>query len=156
MSTSNPSADPRVSAPHSSSISIASPTHPVLIGYLFWIFGIFGAHRFYFGKPLTGALWFFTLGLVGIGWIVDLFLIPAMAKDAEASFDAGPVDYTIAWLLLTFLGLFGAHRFYMNRIITGALYLFTGGVFGLGIIYDFVMLNEQVHQMNVRGERPLL
>ena len=41
----------------------SAPTHPVVVGYLFWILGFFGAHRFYFGKPLTGALWFFTLGL---------------------------------------------------------------------------------------------
>ena len=50
-------------------------THSKLIGYLLWIFGFTGAHRFYYGKPLTGTLWFFTCGLFLIGWIVDLFLI---------------------------------------------------------------------------------
>ncbi|MEC8719654.1 MAG: NINE protein, partial [Verrucomicrobiota bacterium] len=33
-------------------------THSKLIGYLLWIVGFTGAHRFYFGKPLTGTLWF--------------------------------------------------------------------------------------------------
>ena len=40
-----------------------APSHPRLIGYLFWLVGFSGLHRFYFGKPLTGAIWFFTGGL---------------------------------------------------------------------------------------------
>ena len=38
-------------------------THSTLIGYLLWIFGFLGSHRFYYGKPITGTIWFFTLGL---------------------------------------------------------------------------------------------
>lgn len=37
--------------------------------------GMFGFHRFYVGKNLTGLLYFFTLGLFGIGWLVDCVLI---------------------------------------------------------------------------------
>ena len=37
-------------------------THSKTIGYLLWIFGFLGAHRFYYGKPVTGTIWFFTLG----------------------------------------------------------------------------------------------
>jgi TM2 domain-containing membrane protein YozV len=40
-------------------------------------FGFTGAHRFYYGKPVTGTIWFFTFGLLGIGWLIDVFLIPA-------------------------------------------------------------------------------
>ena len=36
--------------------------HSKVIGYLLWIFGFLGAHRFYYGKPVTGTIWFFTLG----------------------------------------------------------------------------------------------
>eukprot|EP01026_Neomeris_dumetosa_P032457 TRINITY_DN25784_c0_g1_i4.p5 TRINITY_DN25784_c0_g1~~TRINITY_DN25784_c0_g1_i4.p5 ORF type:complete len:112 (+),score=5.45 TRINITY_DN25784_c0_g1_i4:206-541(+) len=50
-------------------------THSKLVGYLAWIFGIWGAHRFYYGKPVTGIIWFFTFGLFFIGWIIDFFLI---------------------------------------------------------------------------------
>ena len=46
-------------------------THSTLIGYLLWIFGFTGAHRFYFGRPISGIIWFFTLGLFGIGWLYD-------------------------------------------------------------------------------------
>ena len=28
-------------------------SHSLLVGYLLWIIGFTGAHRFYFGKPLT-------------------------------------------------------------------------------------------------------
>ncbi len=63
-------------------------THSKLIGYLLWIFGFLGAHRFYYGKPVTGTIWFFTFGLLFIGWIVDLFLIPAMDREADLRFTA--------------------------------------------------------------------
>ncbi|MEE0740907.1 MAG: TM2 domain-containing protein [Emergencia sp.] len=36
-------------------------------------FGIFGIHKFYEGRILMGLLYFFTLGLAGIGVVVDLF-----------------------------------------------------------------------------------
>lgn len=124
--------------------SRSQPTHPALIGYLFWVIGFTGAHRFYFGKPLTGALWFFTGGLFLIGWIVDVFLIPAMAEEAERRFRPREVDYSVAWVLLIFLGLFGIHRFYMGKIFTGVIYLLSGGLFGIGYIYDIATLNEQI------------
>lgn len=120
------------------------PSHPVVIGYIFWLLGFLGAHRFYFGKPLTGALWFFTGGLFLIGWIVDLFLIPDMAMQANQRFPIRRTDYSVAWLLLVFLGFFGVHRFYMGKFITGAIYLVTGGLFGVGYIYDILTLNEQI------------
>ena len=123
-------------------------THSTFVGYLLWLFGFTGAHRFYFGHTLTGILWFFTAGLCGIGWLVDLFLIPSMDRTADFRFRLGPVDYTVAWLLLTFLGAFGAHRFYMEKIGTGLIFLLTGGLFGLGILYDFCTLNEQVSEIN--------
>ncbi|OBX34102.1 TM2 domain protein [Halomonas elongata] len=82
-------------------------THSKLIGYLLWLFGFLGAHRFYYGKPVTGTIWFFTFGLLGIGWLIDLFLIPSMDRQADLRFQAGPINYSLAWLLLTFLGALG-------------------------------------------------
>ena len=123
-------------------------THELLIGYFLWIFGFFGAHRFYYGKQITGTIYFCTLGIFFIGWIIDLFLIPSMNRKADIRFFDGPVDYNIAWLLLTFLGAFGIHRMYIGKWITGILYLCTLGLLGVGIIYDFWTLNTQIHLIN--------
>ena len=126
----------------------APDTHSKLMGYLLWLFGFTGAHRFYYGKPVTGTIWFFTCGLLLIGWIVDLFLIPAMDRAADRRFAAGPINYSIAWLLLTFLGIFGLHRFYLGKWITGLLYLVTVGFLGLGILYDYWTLNSQISEQH--------
>ena len=123
-------------------------THSKFIGYLCWLFGFFGAHRFYYGKRITGTIWFFTLGLLGIGWIIDLILIPSMDNEADYRFEAGDLDYNIAWILLTFLGVFGVHRFYMGKWVTGLIYLLSGGIFGIGWLYDLWTLNQQVSDIN--------
>jgi len=51
--------------------------------YLLWflcLFGLCGIHRFYAGRWVTGILWTFTGGLLFIGQIIDLFLIPGMIE----------------------------------------------------------------------------
>lgn len=123
-------------------------THSVFVGYILWIFGFMGAHRFYYGRSASGTLYFFTLGLLGIGWLVDLFLIPGMDEAADQKYTEGRLDYTIAWVLLTFLGVLGFHRFYMGKWVSGILYLLTGGLFFAGILYDFWKLNELVDAEN--------
>ncbi|GLO11585.1 hypothetical protein PPUJ20028_01660 [Pseudomonas putida] len=123
-------------------------THSKTIGYLLWIFGFTGSHRFYYGKPITGTLWFCTFGLLGIGWLIDLFLIPSMDREADLRFQSGRIDYNIAWILLTFLGVFGLHRLYQGKWISAIVYFFTGGLFLLGVLYDFWTLNSQVSEVN--------
>ena len=126
----------------------APPTHSKVIGYLFWFFGFTGAHRFYYGRPVTGVIWLLTLGLLGIGWVVDMFLIPGMDDAANRRYQAGRYDYSVAWILQAFLGPLGIHRMYIGKIGTGLLWLFTGGLLGLGWLYDFCTLNEQVDARN--------
>ncbi len=126
----------------------ARDTHLKSMGYILWLFGFTGSHRFYYGKPVSGTIWFFTLGLLGIGWLIDLFLIPAMDRAADRRYQAGPVDYSLAWILLTFLGVFGIHRFYMGKWLSGIVWLLTGGLFFFGYLYDFWTLNEQIARAN--------
>ncbi len=123
-------------------------THLKSVGYILWLFGFTGSHRFYYGKPISGTIWFFTLGLLGIGWLIDLFLIPSMDRQADLRFRASRINYTVAWILLTFLGFLGIHRMYMGKWVTGLIYLLTGGVFALGYLYDFWTLNDQISVIN--------
>jgi hypothetical protein len=53
------------------------------IAYVLWLlggFGVLGLHRFYLGRWVSGLVWLFTGGLLGIGAIIDLFLIPGMVR----------------------------------------------------------------------------
>lgn len=40
---------------------------------LCFFLGFLGIHRFYLGYPALGVLYMLTLGLFGIGWLVDIF-----------------------------------------------------------------------------------
>jgi len=71
-----------------------------------------------------------------------------MDRSADRKYRAGSIDYTAAWILLTFLGVFGIHRMYMGKWITGIIYLLTGGLFGFGLLYDLWTLNGQVSESN--------
>lgn len=51
-----------------------------------------------------------------------------------------PRNKWVALVLCLFLGFFGAHKFYEGKIGMGVLYIFTGGLFGIGIIVDFIRL----------------
>ena len=126
-------------------------SHSVGMGYLLWVFGFMGAHRFYYGRPVSGTIWFCTLGLFLIGWIIDVFLIPGMDRAADLNYPEGARSYNVAWILLTFLGFFGIHRFYIGKWVTGVVYLLTMGLLGVGVLYDFCTLNGQVREANAQA-----
>ncbi len=131
-----------------SGIQLEKNSHNLAIGYVLWIVGFLGSHRFYYGKPISGTIYFLTLGLLGIGWIIDLFLIPGMDREADQKYKEGQIDYTAAWALLAFLGPFGVHRFYLGKWLSGILYLLTGGFIMIGVLYDYWTLNDQVSEIN--------
>ena len=65
----------------------------VAVAYLLWALAFFGVpfgfpglngiHRFYCCKPISGSLWLFSFGLLGLGQLVDLFLIPRLVEQAN-------------------------------------------------------------------------
>jgi TM2 domain-containing membrane protein YozV len=55
----------------------------------------------------------------------------------------------LLWLLSGF-GVLGFHRFYLGRIGTGLIWLFTGGLFGLGALFDLFYIPTMVRDENLK------
>ncbi|XP_048750807.2 uncharacterized protein LOC125662600 isoform X2 [Ostrea edulis] len=137
------------------------PTKPeksILEAYLlFVLLGFIGAHHFYLRRPLWGVLYFFTFGLLGCGWLIDLFRLPLLvsrcnkeaSRPEKVNTNRKHVDdaYTL-WLPGGFLGL---HHFYLNNIGLGVLYMFTFGLLGVGWLIDLFLIPYHVKKANSRN-----
>jgi len=124
-----------------------------VVTYLLWLFGgWFGLHRFYLRQWFGGLLYMCTFGFLGIGWLLDAFLIPRMLKgkpdadyapdpadieesEAAGGFFAAPVEPTLApWAADG------------GRSLLFRLQLFFGGLFLLiapMIVVAFAVLMQQ-------------
>lgn len=58
------------------------------------------------------------------------------------------IDMIAAYILLAFFGTLGAHRFYLRKWVTAIIYLFTFGLFGLGVIWDIFMIPSMARELN--------
>jgi TM2 domain-containing membrane protein YozV len=128
-------------------MNVSTRSYPVtyLCG---WFLGILGVHRFYLGRWQTGLAMLLTLGGLGIWWIVDMFLISCGAltdvdgkllrRPSERS--VGEKSQMITFLLCAFLGIFGAHRFYLGRNLSAVLMLLTFGGLGIWLMVDSIFV----------------
>ena len=59
------------------------------IAYLLWmLFGLWGVHQFYLGRRARGVLYLSTLGLFGLGTILDLFTLRRQVRRVNARLTA--------------------------------------------------------------------
>ncbi|MTI87650.1 MAG: TM2 domain-containing protein [Balneolaceae bacterium] len=72
----------------------------------------------------------------------------------EAPFYVNKKSKTTAYLLWFFglFGILGLHRFYLGKAGTGIAWLFTGGLFGMGALYDVFALSGMVDEENTYHE----
>lgn len=127
--------------------------------YLLWFpMGLLGFHLFYLRKPGQGMLYFFTLGLFGIGWLVDLFRIPSIVRECNElppDYDADRSLFTAYMFWMPPFGVYGSHHFYLRRPMWGLLYFFTWGLLGFGWLVDAFRLPVLTKRANLekRGEK---
>jgi TM2 domain-containing membrane protein YozV len=114
--------------------------HLDLFGGPFRLFRPFGGHFGHFGiYPLTPLF---------CASIIALLILGSRRRDRRNPMNINRRDTGIAYLLLLFGGLLGLHKFYLNRPAWGVFYIFTGGLFFAGIVYDLFTLPAQVRRCN--------
>lgn len=64
----------------------------------------------------------------------------ASASAVATGLGVRPKNKWVAFFLCLFLGIFGAHKFYEGKVGLGILYLFSGGLFLIGVIIDLIII----------------
>jgi hypothetical protein len=106
------------------------------------LFNVFGSHWHLFGGPVR-----FHSVLPAVLIICVLLIVAPRLFSHRSSMNKSR-DVGIAYILLILGGLLGLHKFYLNRPVMGVIYLLTGGLFFVGLLYDLVTLPAQVQTCN--------
>ena len=71
--------------------------------------------------------------------------IKTLAKSGSKAPVTGQ-EKTVALILLLLVGALGVHKFYLGQTGKGILYLFTGGLCGIGLIIDLIKLLTDTYE----------
>ncbi|KAH9504066.1 hypothetical protein Btru_067666 [Bulinus truncatus] len=134
------------------------PRKSVLEAYLLAVspLGVLGAHHFYLGRYYWGIVYFFTLGLMGCGYLVDWFRVPFLVKEANEKLTSlDPLvkekkTLSDAYTLWFPFGFLGFHHYYLGNYAWGAVYTFSAGLFGIGWLVDSVRMYWLVKAANAK------
>ncbi|XP_038058523.1 uncharacterized protein LOC119729810 [Patiria miniata] len=146
----------------------------VVNAYIMWFpFGFFGFHHFYLKNISIGFNYMFTFGLFGFGWFVDFWRIPMLVKAANAEIEAKwiweheiaevpnrdevpefkyekPKRLSDCYLLGFTTGFLGFHQHYLGRHVLGLVYIFTFGLFIVGVVSDWIRMPIHLKRYNQR------
>ncbi|XP_059169263.1 uncharacterized protein LOC131951020 [Physella acuta] len=125
----------------------------IYTAYLYCITGgFFGIHHWYLNRSPWSVGYQLSLGVFGLGWVLDLIRMPWLVSRANDEIIGKRSPETLvleeAYLLWLTLGLLGAHNFYLNRPGWGVLYIFTLGFLGIGWLIDAVRIPKLVKDYN--------
>ena len=75
---------PEPAPPQQLAPSTLAPDKSGLVTFLLWlVLGLLGGHRYYLGRTRTAILQTLTLGGLGLWWLLDLFLLEKLVRDAN-------------------------------------------------------------------------
>ncbi|XP_071478635.1 uncharacterized protein [Diadema antillarum] len=121
--------------------------------------GVFGLHHFYMRRHFYGIVYLCTLGLAGVGVLIDLVRLPRLFRHNQTCMKE--VKTTVfrlddAFILWFPLGILGLHQFYLRRWKMGVVYFFTFGFLGVGWLLDAFRMRSLVEDSNKTRDSDLL
>ncbi|ELU01134.1 hypothetical protein CAPTEDRAFT_187960 [Capitella teleta] len=131
--------------------------------YTMWLpWGLLGLHHYYLGRGGWGILYTFTLGIFGVGWLVDAFRLPGLVKRENEQIrenrgkPACQKKLCSAYAMtISPFGIFGTQHYYLGRHTMGLYYTLTLGGIGLGWIIDWFRMWFVVRRANKVRMQPL-
>ena len=114
-----------------------------------------GFHHYYLRRPIWGLLYTFSVGLFGIGWLIDGLRMHWLVKNAnkvlETTTPNGLEKKTCeahALAIFPLTGLLGFQHYYLGRYNQGFFYTLTLGNVGIGWIVDLFRIPSLVKKRN--------
>lgn len=118
--------------------------------FVVYFLGILGVHKFLRRKYGIGVLYLCTLGVFGIGWLIDVVRSVSSLMDCDVG-DNEILKKAIYLLVVVSLGSLGVHKFAERKYGVGILYLCTLGIFGIGCLVDIVKSIRAITGLNKKN-----